>query len=140
MNVYCIYFPNGKRYVEVESNEGKRISFHAGGYGMKLKCPQVVSHAIKKHGWERCRWRYLIKNASQSDGWKLLGHPVSFQTREKLRKANTGQPAWNKGVKGSIKPNSGTFKKGDPAPIKGKIALPSGPNGETRYFHVEQLI
>ena len=59
MNVYCIDFPNNKRYVGVESNTGKRKSQHSKGYKQTL-----VGRAISKYGWENCKFRYLIINAT----------------------------------------------------------------------------
>lgn len=38
--------------------------------------------------------------------------PFSIEHRKKLSLAKKGKPSWNKGIKGSIKSNSGTFKKG----------------------------
>lgn len=59
MNVYCIDFPNGKRYVGIESTTGQRMKYHSRGYSHTL-----VGRAVNKHKWENCNFRYLIKNAS----------------------------------------------------------------------------
>jgi hypothetical protein len=117
VNVYCIYFKNGKRYVGVEAKHGARITFHSRGYNSKSKNPQVVTKAISKYGWDTCKWRYLITNASKEDAFKLekffikqfqtqdrekgynicaggrggSGYPVSLQTRQKLSIINKGK-------------------------------------------------
>jgi group I intron endonuclease len=44
----------------------------------------------------------------------------SPETREKMSKARLGKTSWNKGTKGIMKPNSGSFKKGQVSPNKGK--------------------
>lgn len=117
MNVYCIYFKNGKRYVGIEAKNGARIKFHSRGYNSKSKNPQLVTRAISKHGWDTCKWRYLVTNASKEDAGKLekffikqfqtqdrdkgynicpggrggSGYPVSEETRKKLSIINTGK-------------------------------------------------
>lgn len=73
VNVYCIYFPNGKRYVGVESRSGRRISEHARCVSLRRKgqSPQAVDAAINCYEWKNCRWRYLATNCSYEDGWAL---------------------------------------------------------------------
>ncbi len=86
MNLYCIVFPNNKKYVGVESNDGQRKQYHSKGHKHT-----VVGRAIKKHGWNNCTFKYLIKNASKDtclhmekkliDKWQLqdkkFGYNVS---------------------------------------------------------------
>lgn len=67
MNVYCLYFPNGKRYFGIESKTGSRISSHktnAAKWRVKPR-PQLVSKAIAKYSWEKITWRYLVTQVSQ---------------------------------------------------------------------------
>jgi group I intron endonuclease len=71
MNVYCIYFKNGKRYVGVESTPGRRINEHRKSKKPKVGNIQLVTRAIRKHGWDTCSWRYLAINASKDEGFKL---------------------------------------------------------------------
>lgn len=71
MNVYCLYFPNGKRYFGIESRKGKRIRHHAKGYDMRSTRPQVVTRAIVKYGWDSVQWRYLFTNLSLEEGAKI---------------------------------------------------------------------
>jgi group I intron endonuclease len=187
MNVYCIYFPNGKRYIGVESQNGKRIWAHAHMISLNSSNPQPVHLAIRKHGWRSCHWRYLATNCSKRDAWDLekffirvfrlqekefgynvtgggdtgpLGLKQSDATRAKHRAfgvAHLNTPAAIAkrmesrsknpnfklfGGKSYIntKPNKTSFKIGQPAPVKGRIKLPAGPNGEMRCFRPEQLI
>jgi len=51
------------------------------------------------------------------------GVPLKQETKDKLSKALKGRPAWNKGTKGIIKPNSGSFKVGHQSCFKGKKGL-----------------
>ena len=60
MNLYCIDFPNGKKYVGIESHTGKRKAYHSKGYKHTL-----VGRAINKHGWQNCTFRYLLTNAKK---------------------------------------------------------------------------
>ncbi len=240
MNVYCLYFKNGKRYVGTETKSGRRINDHARMSSIRDKGEakaQVVHLAIRKHGWDSVKWRYLATNCSPKDAYALertfihlfktqdpawgynrseggetnTGMVVSQKERARrsaqairlgtahlqtasavakrvaTRKANGnyGPPpaaffnrthtrtsgAFRKGNvphnKGAAKPKppkkphstsqlntpeaiakrmatrakDGTlFKKGYTPAHKGRIALPAGPNGETRYFRAEQLI
>ena len=40
---------------------------------------------------------------------------MSYKTKLKISASLKGRKAWNKGIKGSVKPNSGSFKKGQKA-------------------------
>ncbi len=71
MNVYCIYLPNGKRYVGVETKTGARIRHHRLMKTLKAEYPQLIHLAISKYGWKNCRWRYLATNCTNEDGWAL---------------------------------------------------------------------
>jgi group I intron endonuclease len=71
VNVYCIYFPNGKRYVGIESTTGRRIREHKKGANLKSRNVQLVTRAIRKHGWDACRWRYLATNTTKHEGFRL---------------------------------------------------------------------
>ena len=84
MNVYCIYFPNGKRYVGVERREGRRIADHARCSSLKSGGgARLVDKAIKKHGWENCQWRYLATNCTDSIGWEFEKFFIRhFKTQE----------------------------------------------------------
>ena len=65
MNVYCITFPNLKRYVGIESTTNARKYAHARSeYNLNLK--SLVAKAIRKYGWENCKFRYVSKNKSSS--------------------------------------------------------------------------
>ena len=44
----------------------------------------------------------------------------SEEHKRKLSKSLEGRVAWNKGTRGLVKPNSGSFRKGQPPPLKGK--------------------
>ncbi len=201
MNVYCLYFPNGKRYIGVESRTGDRIRSHRLSFGRKSQYPQPVCRAIAKYGWDNCSWRYLFKDISRSVALaaeilfikihslqdnqfgynvsrggeqsafgvkhgpeslarrracrigkkatpeskakvskSLMGHAVSAASRIKMSMAKIGSTPWNRGLHGMTKPNITTFRLGGMSPIKGRIMLPAGPNGESRYFRPEQLI
>lgn len=76
MNVYCLYFPNGKRYIGVEKRTGRRIADHARCSSIrkektKNQSPQIVHLAIHHYGWENVHWRYLATNCPNEDGWAL---------------------------------------------------------------------
>lgn len=222
-SVYCLYFPNGKRYVGVESRKGRRIADHSRMASIRDKGEahaQVVHLAIRKHGWENVKWRYLATSCTLQEAWDLerafirlfrardtqwgynrseggernAGHkrrpessarhkrtlrergyvPRHLHTPE-MRK-RTVATRKREGTYGpppatfvNTKPNATSFKRGDnlgnqngfkrgqeawnkgqpmtaesrakvAASKTGRVGLPSGPNGEIRYFRPEQLI
>lgn len=66
MNVYCITFPNGKKYIGVETTTGKRKSIHKRATG-----GQLVHRAINKYGWENCQFDYLYMNITPEEAWNI---------------------------------------------------------------------
>ena len=46
---------------------------------------------------------------------------------------------WNKGTKGLVKSNSGSFKRGEPSPNKGRILKPESTNYNTLYMRKYRL-
>ena len=95
MNVYCIDFPNNKKYVGIESNTGQRKQYHSRGYTHTL-----VGRAVNKHGWENCKFRYLIINAPDNTCyhvekklirlWKLQDPKNGYNISEGGEKTNKG--------------------------------------------------
>lgn len=85
-----------------------------------------------------------LKKVPRTKEWKenirkaLLGQKHSPERRMNQSKAKLGKPAWNKGLKGIMKPNSGSFKKGSTAPIKGrkKVIL----DGKVTYIFRDESI
>lgn len=74
MNVYVIYFRNGKRYVGVETKPGSRIGDHRRMATLRPSYkgrPQLVDLAVRKYGWETVSWRYLAANCTNEEGWAL---------------------------------------------------------------------
>lgn len=178
MTVYCLYFPNGKRYVGVESKAGRRINDHKNM--ASLNKPDradrmVVHYAVRKHGWENVRWRYLATNCTRDEAYALERTFIRlFRTREMEwgynrsdggegthgavvspeRKARRRATLRSRGLHGGEQLNTAMAiakrvfsRRQNPnvgvniaAAKRGTIALPAGPNGETRYFKPEQLI
>ena len=87
MRVYCITFPNGKRYVGVESTKGQRKSSHK-----KARSNQVVHSAIRKYGWDNCQWEYLtddlpdeqafLQERSYIQQWNLRNRDFGYNKSE----------------------------------------------------------
>jgi group I intron endonuclease len=107
MNVYCLYFPNGKRYVGVESKTGHRIASHR--RSQMRPNNQPVARAIAKYGWDALKHRYLAQNCSRDDvqglerffiksldlqnpevGYNIMdggyGNSVGFQMKQETRR------------------------------------------------------
>ncbi len=59
MNVYCITFPNGKRYVGVEGKTNSRKWKHSRSE-YHTKNNSLVAKAIRKYGWLNCKFTYLL--------------------------------------------------------------------------------
>jgi group I intron endonuclease len=70
MNLYCIKFPNGKRYVGVESIGSARWSHHCNPPRNGRKT--CVANAIAKYGKENCVFKYLVqdKNSEMVLEWE----------------------------------------------------------------------
>lgn len=84
VNVYALYFPNGKRYVGVEKRPGTRLSQHARMISLRKSQPQTVHLAIQKYGWENVKWRYLAVNCTNEEGWALEKAFIRlFRTQER---------------------------------------------------------
>lgn len=82
MNVYCLYFPDGKRYVGAESKTGSRIASHRRSCTATKK-KTLVAKAISNCGWENVKWRYLFTNCSKKDGYALEKAFIAhFRTRD----------------------------------------------------------
>lgn len=89
VNVYCIYFENGKRYVGVESRTGQRIKSHQKQHALRNRNIPLVTRAIQKHGWDTCKWRYLITNATNEQGYALEKFFIKhFQTQDPTKGYN----------------------------------------------------
>tara|TARA_R110000822_G_scaffold254096_1_gene380483 strand:- start:3298 stop:3981 length:684 start_codon:yes stop_codon:yes gene_type:complete len=127
MLIYCILFPNGKRYVgKTECSLGKRKKEHK--HHSKYETTRLYN-AIRKHGWDRLDWIVLeecndpkvlsekeimwIEKFScleREKGYNLReggeGGRHSEETKKKISKANLGEkngmfgkPSWNSGKK-----------------------------------------
>lgn len=69
------------------------------------------------------------------------GYKQTPEHREKNRQAKLGCSAWNKGTKGLMKPNSGSFKKGNTSWLKGKkVDREAYPNMGHLQKHSEETI
>ena len=53
--------------------------------------------------------RVLTKDHKEKISKGLMGHVVSKETKLRLSISHLGQKSWNKGTKGIVKPNSGSF-------------------------------
>lgn len=67
-------------------------------------------------------------------GWAAnRGKKRSAEARAKMSKALLGRPSWNKGTRGVMKPNSGSFAVGKDAPNKGRKRIVDE-NGKIRFI------
>lgn len=55
--IYCIDFPNGKKYIGLSKNVYERVKNHI--WCSNNRCLQTVDFAIKKYGFEGCSFRLL---------------------------------------------------------------------------------
>jgi len=87
MNVYCIIFPNGKRYFGIEKRTGQRLAQHValcervqrGG-----KSVQAVHYAMAKYGLENIKFQYFVRDVSDEEAKFLEIHYIGeFRTQEK---------------------------------------------------------
>jgi hypothetical protein len=107
MNVYCLYFPNGKRYIGVEGKTGKRIKSHKCSSRSKSKDPkrrQIVANALFKYGWENIQWRYVIQDVDEKTA-------LAFEV---MLIASNG--LLNKKLGYNVSPENGQYKAGRKRP------------------------
>ena len=110
--VYCHTSPSGKKYVGITSKDPQKRWCCGCGY----KYNKYFWNAIQKYGWENFAHEILFKDLSMEDasnieielikkyktdnseyGYNIShggfggGHPISEETKEKIRKANIGR-------------------------------------------------
>lgn len=130
MNVYCIYLPNGKRYVGIETRRGERIRNHRCGTSLrhKTRAPQVVDIAIRKHDWGNCQWRYLATNCTKPDAIAL---EKFFIRHHDLQNRDVG---YNRTAGGdACGANATSFQPGVTSHNAGKLRL-TGPDGHKHFY------
>ena len=79
-------------------------------YGDPLYVPDP-EQTKKKQSDSQKEW--LEKNVNP-----MTGRKQSDKTKNKISESKQGKPSWNKGTKGIMKPNSGSFKKGQGKGVK----------------------
>ena len=79
-------------------------------YGDPLYVPDP-EQTKKKQSDSQKEW--LEKNVNP-----MTGRKQSDKTKKKISVSKQGKPSWNKGTKGIMKPNSGSFKKGQGKGVK----------------------
>lgn len=124
--VYChTNLVNGKRYVGLTRNEPQKRWGHGNNYS---HCT-YFGNAIQKYGWDNFKHEILAQGLTADEAcdleryyidlWNLTDHRygynlhgggminkhVSEETRQKLRNANLGKTAWNKGIPMTPKAN-----------------------------------
>lgn len=72
----------------------------------------------RENSWSKKPKSQAVKNKIRA---ALLGVRHSDERRRRQSEARIGTPAWNKGTKGVVKANSGTFGQGRTAPNKGRV-------------------
>lgn len=107
MNVYCLTFPNGKRYFGVENKTGQRIASHKSNAKRwrTQKRPQLVSKAIDKHGWGNVVLSYIGEDMGQDEALALEASLIrEHQTTDPSKGYNIdpGGGFYRRGVKASI--------------------------------------
>lgn len=153
MLIYCIEFPNGKKYVgKTECDLSKRQKEHK--HHSKYKRTRLYN-AIKKYGWDNLAWSvleecdcpavlnerevYWISHFSCLDhdsGYNLreggTGGRHSEETKQKISKSNSGEnngmygrSSWNAGMKMSEE-----YKKKLSEAHKGQVPWNKGIKGK----------
>jgi group I intron endonuclease len=87
MNVYCLYFPNGKRYFGVENKTGQRITTHKSSAGKRKlgERPQLVTKALRKYGWDQVQYRYIVSGVSKDVGLAIEAIMIRLHRTQDLR-------------------------------------------------------
>lgn len=101
MNVYCITFPNHKRYVGIEGKTSQRKWAHSNSE-KNINRKTLVSHAIRKYGWVNCKFDYIVMYKSPEECYELekkLIKEWDLQNKEKGYNQSSGGEKGFSGVK-----------------------------------------
>lgn len=152
--VYCLTFPDGKKYIGMSRQDLRRRWRHGDGYK-----GQPVNEAIIKYGWEKVKHEVLYDGLTkeeaeekekeliklyqtQTNGYNVEeggdSSPMAEESKEKLREKrkeyfkththwNTGRH-WSEEVKAKISKSHTGYKYTDPEYLKRKSEAMSGKN------------
>lgn len=108
MNLYCIIFPNKKKYFGVETHNKARWRVHQ-TLARKPNPKWFVHRAMKKYGIENCRHRYIYKDIDREYCLKLEKQFIkSYKTTDprfgyNISKGGDGTPGVRKEVSEGLK-------------------------------------
>jgi group I intron endonuclease len=101
MNVYCITFPNQKRYVGIEGKTGQRKWAHSNSE-KNTNRKMLVCHAIRKYKWINCKFEYIVMDRPPEECYELEKKLIAewgLQSRDKGYNQSSGGEKGFKGVK-----------------------------------------
>lgn len=103
MNLYCINFPNGKKYVGVETKTGARWRDHCKPPTNKKWT--VVQRAVAKYGKENCKFEYICMGIERGE---CLQMEIDFIKKWNLTDRNFGYnvSTGGEGSNGIVMPES----------------------------------
>jgi group I intron endonuclease len=110
------------------------------GYNVSLggKNVWLVPEIVKKIMDKRKNYHHSIETIEKISN-SLLNHSVLEETRRKQSESRMGVEPWNKGTKGIMKINSGTFRKGMIAPNSGRKRIVDE-FGKVKYIKYKEEI
>jgi group I intron endonuclease len=124
---------NNKIYIGQTKNPKQRWRRHKID-ARHLSPLMLISKAIKKYGVENFTFEVIatttsLNLANESEIELIAQYQSQAPFGYNATIGGNNKPvcsAWNKGTKGIIKPNSGSFKPGQPSWLKGKIGITHG--------------
>jgi len=122
--VYCLEFPDGKRYVGSTKNLKRRLTNHQSAAHNKEQNPEL-KEAVLQGGYEviileQCPDNYTRKQLEAREQHYVniwFDHGILYNKRKAVRGGwNRGVPAWNRGIPRTqeVKAKISAAKKGKP--------------------------
>lgn len=112
-SLYCLTFPNGKRYIGITNNFRRRMSQHKHEAMMKKKLP--LYYAINKYGWKSIKKTLVLTNLSRLDAAKFEVEMISdlktFRTNGYNSHPGGNTPTEDASVKMTIKMQNSEFRE-----------------------------
>lgn len=99
MNVYCITFPNKKRYVGIEGKTGQRKWAHSNSENNTNR-KTLVARAIRKYGWINCKFEYIVMDRPPEECYELEKKLIAEWGLQNIEKGYNQSSGGEKGFSG----------------------------------------
>jgi group I intron endonuclease len=119
-------------YIKLFNSTDRSIGYNISKGGDLHSDEIIKKRSLKIHG------RKHSEESKRKISASLTGIKHTEERKKNISKAHLGQNSWNTGTKGIMKPNSGSFQKGQVSPNKGKKRVLI--NGKIKLVSPEDLV